>query len=94
MSNREEIAKRVSPLTYVRPGLPPTISIQGDADPTVPYSQNVRLHQALDGASVRNELVTVPGGKHGGFSDAEMAKAYTEIRGFLDKLNIIRQTAN
>jgi acetyl esterase/lipase len=94
MSNREEIAKRVSPLTYVRPGLPPTISIQGDADPTVPYSQNVRLHRALDGASVRNELVTVPGGKHGGFSDAEMAKAYTEIRGFLDKLNIIRQTAN
>ncbi len=94
MSNREEIAKRVSPLTYVRPGLPPIISVQGDADPTVPYSQNVRLHQALDGASVRNELVTVPGGKHGGFSDAEMAKAYTEIRGFLDKLNIIRQTAN
>jgi acetyl esterase/lipase len=94
MSNREEIAKRVSPLTYVRAGLPPIISIQGDADPTVPYSQNVRLHQALDGASVRNELVTVPGGKHGGFSDAEMAKAYREIRGFLDKLNIVRQTTN
>jgi acetyl esterase/lipase len=94
MSNREEIAKRVSPLTYVRAGLPPIISIQGDADPTVPYSQNVRLHQALDQAGVRNEFVTVPGGKHGGFSDAEMAKAYAEIRGFLDKLNITRQTTN
>jgi hypothetical protein len=41
MSNRDETAKRVSPLTYVRGGLPPIISIQGDADPTVPYSQNV-----------------------------------------------------
>jgi len=52
--NREEIARRVSPLTYVASGLPPVLSIQGDADPTVPYSQNVRLHQALDNAGVRN----------------------------------------
>jgi acetyl esterase/lipase len=94
MSNREEIAKRVSPLTYVRAGLPPIISIQGDADPIVPYAQNVRLHQALDKAGIRNELVTIPGGKHGGFSDTEMAKAYAEIRGFLDKQNIVRQTTN
>jgi len=94
MSNREEIAKRVSPLTYVRAGLPSIISIQGDADPTVPYSQNVRLHQALDKAGIRNELVTIPGGKHGGFSDAEMTNAYTAIRAFLDKQNIPRQTTN
>jgi acetyl esterase/lipase len=94
MPNREELAKRVSPLTYVRAGLPPIISIQGDADPTVPYSQNVRLHQALDKAGIRNELVTVPGGKHGGFSDAEMTKAYAAIRAFLDKQNIARQTTN
>ena len=94
MSNREEIAKRVSPLTYVRAGLPPIISIQGDADPIVPYSQNVRLHQALDKAGTRNQLVTIPAGKHGRFSDTEMAKAYAEIRGFLDKQNIVRLTAN
>ena len=94
MSNRDEIAKRVSPLTYVRAGLSPIISIQGDADPTVPYSQNVRLHRALDDAGVRNMFVTVPGGKHGGFSDAEMAKVYAEIRGFLDKQNIARLSAN
>jgi acetyl esterase/lipase len=94
MSNRDEVAMRVSPLTYVRAGLSPIISIQGDADPTVPYSQNVRLHQALDTAGIRNTFVTVPGGKHGGFTDAEMAKAYTEIRGFLDKGNIARQTTN
>jgi acetyl esterase/lipase len=85
---------RRTPLTYVRAGLPPTISIQGDTDPTVPYSQNVRLHQALDKAGIRNELVTIPGGKHDGFSDTEMTKAYAAIRSFLDKPNIVRQTAN
>jgi acetyl esterase/lipase len=94
MPNREEIAKRISPLTYVRAGLPPIISIQGDADPIVPYSQNVRLHEALDKTGIRNQFVTIPSGKHGGFSDTEMAKAYNEIRTFLEKLNIVRQTTN
>ena len=36
--NREDLAKRVSPLTDVRPGLPPILTIHGDADHTVPYS--------------------------------------------------------
>lgn len=94
MMNRDEVAKRVSPLTYVRAGLPPIISIQGDADPTVPYSQNVRLHQALEKVGVRNQLVTIPGGKHGGFSDAEMMKAYDAIRAFLDKGDLRKQSTN
>src|SRR6202043_2702753 len=38
LENRREIGARVSPLPYVRPGLPPIMSIQGDADPTVPYT--------------------------------------------------------
>jgi acetyl esterase/lipase len=92
MTNRDEVAKRVSPLTYIRAGLPSIISIHGDADPTVPYTQGVRLHDALQKAGVRNQLVTIPGGKHGGFSDAEMIRAYTEIRAFLDKDNIRRST--
>src|SRR5262249_45571939 len=35
--NRVEVAKAASPLTYVRAGMPPTISIHGDADTLVPY---------------------------------------------------------
>lgn len=94
MSNREEIAKRVSPLTYVRPGLPPVLTTHGDADPTVPYSQAVRLQQALGGAGVSTELVTVPGGKHGNFSLAENLKIYTAIRGFLAKHNLLARTSS
>ena len=71
MPNREEIARRVSPLTYVREGLPPILAIQGDADPTVPYQHSLRLREALTKANVPNDLVTVPGGKHGGFTAAE-----------------------
>jgi dipeptidyl aminopeptidase/acylaminoacyl peptidase len=82
--NREEIAKRVSPLSYVRSGLPPIITIHGDADPTVPYTHAVRLRDGLDKARVPNRFVTVPGGRHGGFSQTEMVRIYSEIREFLD----------
>jgi acetyl esterase/lipase len=94
MTNRDEVAKRVSPLTYVRAGMPPVITIQGDADPTVPYTHGVRLHQALEKAGVPNQHVTIPGGKHGGFTDAEMAKAYTAILSFLAKQNLVSQRSN
>ncbi len=77
------IAKRVSPLTYVRAGLPPILSIHGDADPVVPYDQSTRLHQALTAAGVPNELVTIKGGGHGQFTDAELEDAYQKIDAFL-----------
>ncbi|HTR25383.1 MAG TPA: alpha/beta hydrolase [Terriglobales bacterium] len=77
------IAKRVSPLTYVRAGLPPIMSIHGDQDPVVPYEHSVRLHRALTAAGVPNELVTIRGGKHGEFSDAELEEANMKIRAFL-----------
>jgi acetyl esterase/lipase len=88
MPNREEIARRVSPLSYVRAGLPPIITIHGDADPTVPYTHAVRLQEALNKAGVPNQLVTIPGGKHGGFSHDETLRAYSAIRDFLSKHNL------
>lgn len=85
LPNREQIAAQVSPLTYVRPGLPPVLTIHGDADPTVPYRQAVRLHEALEKAGVANQIVTVPKGGHGGFSMEESSKIYAAIRSFLMK---------
>ena len=80
---RMDLAKRLSPITYVRPGVPAVLSVHGDADPTSPYEYAARLHQALDKAGVANQLVTVPGGKHGGFSDSESVRIYDAIRTFL-----------
>jgi acetyl esterase/lipase len=89
--DRDEIAKRVSPLSYVRAGLPPILTIHGDADPTVPYMQSVRLHKALADAGVPNELMTIPGGKHGFecCTPPQRMNAYAKIREFLVRLHII-----
>jgi acetyl esterase/lipase len=92
LPNREEIARRVSPLTYVRPGLPPILTIHGDADPTVPYPEAVRLHEALSKANVPNQLLTIPGGKHGNFTPEERTKIFLTIREFLSKHGIISKT--
>jgi acetyl esterase/lipase len=86
--NQEALAKRVSPLTYVRPGLPPILTIHGDADPLVPYSDAVRLHAALDKAGVKNQLLTIPGGKHGRFPPDQMLKAGETINEFLAGVGI------
>jgi acetyl esterase/lipase len=81
--NRAEIAQAASPLTYVRPGAPPVISIQGDADPTVPYSHSVRLHEALQKAGVVTEHVPIPKGLHGNFTLEEWQRAFARIQAFL-----------
>ena len=84
-SDRDEVAKQVSPMTYVRRDLPPILTIHGDADAIVPYDHGTRLHEALDAAGVPNELVTIEGGGHGGFSGAENQRIYAAIRAFLGK---------
>ena len=66
------------------------LSIQGDADPIVPYSQNVRLRDALTKAGAVNELFTVPGGGHGNFKAEERTKIYVKIREFLSKNGLER----
>ena len=83
MPDRFEIAKRVSPLTYVRGGVPPVLTIHGDADPVVPYQHAVRLHEELGQAGVSSELHTVPGGRHGGFSRDETIAIFETIDRFL-----------
>ena len=88
-SDRANVAARVSPLTYVRPGLPPVLTIHGGADPIVPHDHAVQLHQALDTARVPNQLVTIPDGGHGGFSRDENVQIYETIRAFLRQHSVL-----
>jgi acetyl esterase/lipase len=85
LENRYEIAERVSPMTYVRAGLPPTLTIHGDADPTVPYHQAVALHEKLDEVGVPNALHTVPRGRHGGFNLEQTVAILETIQRFLSQ---------
>lgn len=91
LRDRFELAKQLSPLTYVRAGLPPIFTAQGDADPTVPYQHSVRLHKALDAAGVPNQLYTVPGGKHGGWSLVQSLQVQQAIFAFLKKYGVLAQ---
>lgn len=86
--DQEALAKRISPLTYVRSGLPPILLIHGDSDPIVPYMQATRLRDALTSAGVPNELFTVPGGKHGNYTAEQRTRIYTTIHEFLAKYHI------
>jgi acetyl esterase/lipase len=68
-------AKAMSPLTYVRPGLPPTFIVNGDSDHTVDPSQSTELKKALDDAQVPDGQYIVAGGGHGNFSPEEREKS-------------------
>ena len=63
--NRMELARRVSPLTYIRKDVPPVLTLHGTVDPTVPYEHGVRLTKALRDAGADAEMISVPNGVHG-----------------------------
>lgn len=86
--DRAEVARRVSPLTYIRKDLPPILTIHGDADPTVPYAQATRLHGALQQAGATSQLHTVPKGLHGNFPRPDQLQAVEAMRAFLAKHGI------
>ena len=80
-----ELAKQLSPVNYVRAGVPPIITIHGEHDDIAPYAHAVRLHAALDKAGVPNRLLTIRGRKHRGFNREELLQSYAAIREFLKK---------
>jgi acetyl esterase/lipase len=88
--DRVEVARRVSPMAYIRQGLPPILTIHGDADPTVPYAHATALQQGLQKAGGAAELITIPNGRHGNFPLPDQIKAVEGVRAFLTKHGILR----
>lgn len=85
---RIDLARRLSPLSYVRKDGPAVLTIHGDVDPLVPYAHAVRLQQAMDKAGERNQLLTIKGGGHGGFSPEQNQQAWLAVRSFLREMGI------
>ena len=88
--DRPDIAKRVSPKTYVRKNLPPILTLHGDADQTVPYQHGVNLTGALKQAGAQAELITVPNGRHG-FPPEKLDELYPKIFDFLKKNGVMTE---
>ena len=61
--SRAALAK-ISPINYVKPGLPPFLLIQGTADNSVPYQQSVNFQAKLKEAGVPCELIALQGAPH------------------------------
>ncbi|HYN03338.1 MAG TPA: alpha/beta hydrolase [Vicinamibacteria bacterium] len=77
--NPDEVA-RANPITYVTKDDPPFLIIHGDADILVPHHQSVLLEAALAKAGVPVRFVTIPGGLHGGDTEA---KGFAQALAFL-----------
>ncbi len=83
--NKEELARKISPVNYVKAGCPPVFTTHGDKDPTVPYEQALILKRALDENHISNELYTVPDGGHGKFSEVDKKEILRKLSAFLKK---------
>jgi acetyl esterase/lipase len=99
LPDRQELATRVSPVTYARTGAPPVLTIMGDKDPIVPYSQAVELQRALDKNAVPNQLLTIKGGGHGSttpfaWDREQFLQAQGAVVAFLRKYQIIAANPN
>lgn len=82
-SEKPEMAKAASPVSYVTSDDPPFLIVHGDTDRTVPPDQSRRMDAALRKAGVKTELIILPGAGHGGpaFASPEMAD---KVAGFFD----------
>jgi acetyl esterase/lipase len=81
-------AKLASPITYVSAGSPPVLILQGGKDDQVPAAQSLRLHEALNQAGVKNQLIVVDAAGHDGplFSTPKIeSKVVDFLNGALEK---------
>jgi len=60
---RQKLAA-MAPLEFVKPGLPPFLLIQGDADNTVLYAQTVNFQARLLSLQVPCDLITITNAQH------------------------------
>jgi acetyl esterase/lipase len=78
----ESLARQLSPLTYVRRGLPPVFSVHGTADESVPPDQTVVLTESIQAAAGDASALFIKGGTHL-FSTAQQDVAFDGILAFL-----------
>jgi acetyl esterase/lipase len=79
LSEKTDIAKAASPITYISKDDPPFLHIHGTADNLVPYAQVQEFDKALESAQIPSTILTGQGGPHV-FGSAQLIR---QIRTFL-----------
>jgi len=82
------LARKLSPLTYLTKDSPPVFILHGDADPIVPYSHSTSLKEMLDAVGVKNDFLSIPGGKHGNFGSENNKLINERFVAFLEGLGL------
>lgn len=72
-----------SPINFINSQTPPTLTLYGSADNTVPPAQHTALHAKLQTAGVAEKLIKYDGQQHT-FDAATYEKSYIEVVNFLN----------
>jgi alpha-L-fucosidase 2 len=60
-----QILHQMSPINYVKPGMPPFLLIHGTSDRSVLFQQSINFQAALTAMSIPCQLITIDKGAHG-----------------------------
>jgi acetyl esterase/lipase len=83
-SEKPEVAAKASPLTYVSKDDAPVLTFQGTKDPLVPYTQAIKLAEAMHSAGVPGRIELIVGAQHG-WAGLELERTKNETFRFLDQ---------
>ncbi|RYY88719.1 MAG: alpha/beta hydrolase [Chitinophagaceae bacterium] len=75
--------RAASPAWQVRAGVPPTLILQGGADPVVHPAQSRALAARLEGAGIPHELVLYPAARHG-WQGTTLHRSFDTVQRFLE----------
>lgn len=80
-TEKQDVAREASPMTYVSKDDPPFLVVHGTDDRTVPFPQGERFYQKLKAAGVNATFIKMEGGSHG-IGGPEIT---TRTKSFFDK---------
>ena len=81
---KPEAALKASPLSFVSSDDAPVLTFQGTKDPLVPYSQAIKLADAMHKAGVAGRVEIMVGAQHG-WTGAELDRTIKETFEFFDR---------
>jgi acetyl esterase/lipase len=82
--DKPDAAAKASPITFVSKDDAPVLTFQGTKDPLVPYSQAIKLADAMNAAGVPGRVELLIGAQHG-WTGAELDRTVSETFQFLDQ---------
>jgi dipeptidyl aminopeptidase/acylaminoacyl peptidase len=82
-ADKPEAAAKASPLTFVSKDDPPVLTFQGTKDPLVPYTQAIKLGEAMTKVGVPGRVELLVGASHGWGGD-EIKRTFEDTFSFFD----------